>query len=130
MLSLSRLAEAHRFLISCYLKCVAIVLVSVPAVAGDKLVEGRYEPALAPGVCEVETLEVVHKGVGSEDLESRDLSTIVFHTGRIELSAGSVGDYLLPASGGALLGADSRGLVVVALDGEDEVGPALPHLVV
>lgn len=98
MLSLSSLTEPHFFLVSCYLECIPVVLVHIPAVTRDEYIEGIDEPALAARISKVKSLQVVDKGIRSKDLQGCDLTAIVLNTSRIELVAGSMRDHFFPAS--------------------------------
>lgn len=124
------MTEPHLLLKTRYLETVTVVLVSVPAVARNKAVEGCYEPALTAIVNEVKSFQIFNEGVRSDSLEGLHLSTIVVHLRGVKLCPSRVGDNFGPACRGALFGANSRGLVVVALDGEDEIRPPRSQSVV
>jgi len=130
VLALSSMAEPHLLLKTRDLESVTVVLVSVPAVARNKAVEGCYEPALTAIVDKVKSFQIFNEGVGSDCLEGLHLSTIVVHLRGVKLCSSCVGDYFGPACRGALFGASCRGLVVVALDGEDEIRPPRAQSVV
>jgi hypothetical protein len=130
VLPLPSVAESHLCLKPLNFKSVMVVLMSIPAISRHEAVKCRNEPALTGRVCEIEPLQISHKSVGSVHFKRLNLSAVVLVSSWVELIAGSMGHYLVLAGRSALLGAVGCRLVVVALNEEDEIGPALPHPVV
>lgn len=98
VLSLACLAESNLFLVSRYLECITIVLMGIPAISRDKSVESIDELTLTTRINKIKLLEVMDEGIGSNELEGCNLTTVVLNTTRIEFFMSSMCDHFGPAS--------------------------------
>lgn len=130
MLSFTCMAEPHFFLKSCDLEMVVVVLVSVSAVAGDEMIEGRNEPVLTVGINEIKSFEVLYKGVRSEDFKGLHLSTIIFHVSRIEFSPGSMSHYFMLLTRCSSLCTSFSRLIMITFNKERKIGTTFPHTII